>query len=102
MEDYKQYVEKEEQRRAREFANREKKMKTIMDRMGTVIKRSDEEERARDKILVQQAIKKDQEEVEKDIKLKKAALDKSVELKRSLANQILSREISKKREKEDN
>ena len=59
-----------------------------MNRMGDVVKKTDDAERAFDKLIIQQAIQKDKEAEAAERKSKAAALERNREIRRTLAEQV--------------
>lgn len=81
-------LEAQERKRAEEKAAREARIAAIMDRMGDVVKKSDDAERAFDKMIIKQAMQKDKEAEASERKQKAMALERNKEIRRTLAQQV--------------
>ena len=74
-----------EKKREEEKQAREEKIKKIMDRMGDVIAKSDEAEKAFDRQIIKDALQKDKEANMRDKQKAKAVFEREKELRRTLA-----------------
>lgn len=74
MEEYDRMLENQEKKRARETAERERKVQEIMNKMGDVLKKDNNEEKKLELKILNEALEKDKkaekdEQLQKEIKL---------------------------------
>ena len=102
QEEYNRILDKQEQQRKEEVAKREEKIKNLMDRMGEVVKKTDEAEKALDLQILNAALKKgrEAEELEKE-KARKFVL-KNKQLYIGLKEQVDAKQRKREQERRKN
>ena len=88
MTEYNRMLDEADKKRAEEKAKRDEKIKNLMDRMGDVIRKTDEAEKEQDKRLLAQQLQKDKEAERLEQKKRDDIAKKNQECTKLLGKQI--------------
>ena len=88
MEEYNRRMDLEDEKRAKEKADRHERIQKIMNRMGDVVKKSDAAEREFDRKILRDQLQKDKQAAEAERKVMELSRQRNRQIKVSLDAQI--------------